>query len=214
LSEAPIRIVLCDDHAVVRAGLRRLLEDEPGFDVVGEAATAEDAIRLVGTTRPDVVLMDLSLPGDDGISATRCIRAEHPRTHVLVLTMHDDVAYLREAFAAGAAGYVVKKAADVELVAALRTVASGDTYVHPNLGAALLNHKAAQSAVGGRFPELSPRELEVLRLLAVGFTNPEMAEKLGLSVRTIETHRANVQQKLGLRSRAELARLARDSGLV
>lgn len=214
MSEAPIRIVLCDDHSLVRGGLRRLLEDEPGFDVVGEAATAADAISLVGTTRPDVVLMDLSLPGEDGISATRCISAEHPGTHVLVLTMHDDVAYLREAFAAGAAGYVVKKAADVELVAALRTVAAGDTYVHPNLGAALLTQKAAPSGVGGRFADLSPRELEVLRLLAVGFTNPEIAEKLGLSVRTIETHRANVQQKLNLRSRAELARLARDSGLV
>jgi DNA-binding NarL/FixJ family response regulator len=214
LTEAPVRIVLCDDHTVVRAGLRRLLEDEPGFDVVGEAATAEDALTLVGTTRPDVVLMDLSLPGDDGIAATRSISAVHPGTHVLVLTMHDDVAYLREAFAAGAAGYVVKKAADVELVAALRTVAGGDTYVHPNLGAALLSHKAAPTGSGGRFADLSPREVEVLRLLAVGFTNPEIAEKLGLSVRTIETHRANVQQKLNLRSRAELARLARDSGLV
>jgi DNA-binding NarL/FixJ family response regulator len=214
LSDAGIRIVLCDDHTVVRTGLRRLLEDQPGFDVVGEAATAEDALSLVGTTQPDVVLMDLSLPGDDGIAATRSIRAEHPGTRVLVLTMHDDVAYLREAFAAGAAGYVVKKAADVELVAALRTVACGDTYVHPNLGAALLSSTATQPSVGGQFHDLSPREVEVLRLLAVGFTNPEMAEKLGLSVRTVEGHRANVQQKLGLRSRAELARVARDSGLV
>lgn len=214
MSDVPIRLVLCDDHTLVRTGLRRLLQDEPGFDVVGEAATADDAIRLVASTGPDVVVMDVSLSGEDGISATRRIRAEHPSTRVVVLTMHDDVGYLREAFGAGAAGYVVKKAADVELVAALRTVASGDTYVHPNLGAALLAQEPAPSGARGQAPDISPRELEVLRLIAVGFTNPEIAEKLGLSVRTIETHRANLMQKLGLRSRAELVRMARDSGLV
>lgn len=214
MTETPLRIVLCDDHAVVRAGLRRILADEPGFQVVGEAATAEETVTLVDAESPDVVLMDLSLPDNDGIAAIQSIRASHPSTHVLVLTMHDDVAYLREAFAAGALGYVVKKAADSELVTAVQTVAGGEKYVHPDLGAALLEKEPAEPGAQDQFPQLSQRELEVLRLLALGYTNPEMAEQLYLSVRTIETYRANLQQKLGLRSRAELARLARDSGLV
>lgn len=206
--------MLCDDHVVVRGGLRRILNDEPGFEVVGEAATGEDALTLVRMESPDVVVMDLSLPGDNGISATQRICESHPATHVLILTMHDDVAYLREAFAAGALGYVVKKAADVELVTAVWTVARGDKYVHPNLGAVLLDKESPRSGAEEQLPQLSRREVEVLRLLALGYTNPEMGEKLNISVRTVETYRANVQRKLGLRSRAELARVARDFGLV
>jgi DNA-binding NarL/FixJ family response regulator len=157
--------------------------------------------------------MDLSLAGEDWISATRRIAEASPNTRVLVLTMHADVAYLRQAFEAGAAGYVLKKAADVELVMAVRTVAQGNQYVHPDLGAALLEEDFSGGRSGQARP-LSARETEILRLLALGYTNPEMANTLHLSVRTVEGYRSSIQQKLGLRSRAELAAFARDAGLT
>jgi DNA-binding NarL/FixJ family response regulator len=210
-----LRVAVCDDHAVVRAGLRHILEDDPDIEVVGEAATAEEAIALAGVEHPDIFVIDLSLPDESGVSATRRIRQVSAGTRVLVLTMHDDVAYLREAFEAGAAGYVLKKAADVELLQALRTVAAGDRYVHPLLGAALLDQQPAPAAPrAAAMPQLSARETEILRLLALGHTNPEIADSLHLSVRTVETYRSNIQLKLGVRSRAELARLARESGLM
>lgn len=206
---------MCDDHAVVRAGLRHILDDDPTIDVVGEAGSSQEAVALAGAERPDVFVVDLSLPDESGVSATRGIRQASPETRVLILTMHDDVAYLRQAFEAGASGYVLKKAADVELMMALRTVAAGERYVHPLLGAALLDSQPAASALRGRaVPELSARESEILRLLALGHTNPEIAGTLHLSVRTVETYRSNLQLKLGVRSRAELARIAREVGLL
>lgn len=206
---------MCDDHSVVRAGLRTILEDDPTIEVVGEAATADEAVVLAGAVRPDVFVLDLSLPDESGVSATRRIRQASAGTSVLILTMHDDVAYLREAFEAGAAGYVLKKAADVELLLALRTVAAGERYVHPALGAALLDQESVPDPPRRpAVPELSARESEILRLLALGHTNPEIAGSLHLSVRTVETYRSNIQLKLGVRSRAELARLARESGLL
>ncbi|MGH9037145.1 MAG: response regulator [Acidimicrobiia bacterium] len=210
-----LRVAVCDDHAVVRAGLRHILEDDPAIDVVGEATNAEEAVALAEAERPDIFVIDLSLPDESGIAATRRIRQVSDGTRVLVLTMHDDVAYLREAFEAGAAGYVLKKAADVELLQALHTVAAGERYVHPVLGAALLDHQSPPAAARGpAVPELSARESEILRLLALGHTNPEIAGTLHLSVRTVETYRSNIQLKLGLRSRAELARFARTAGLL
>jgi DNA-binding NarL/FixJ family response regulator len=209
-----VRVALCDDHAVVRSGLRRILSDEPDLVVVGEAANADEAVALAATTRPDVFVMDIGLPGVSGIEAARRVIDASPSTAVLVLTVHDDVAYLRKAFEAGARGYLVKDAADVELVLAVRRLATGDEYVHPRLGAALLGTDAAGVRASGPGGELSERELAVLRLIALGYTNAEIATELFVSVRTVESHRAHVQQKLGLKGRADLVRFARQLSLL
>jgi DNA-binding NarL/FixJ family response regulator len=210
----PIRIALCDDHGVVRSGLRRILNEEADIEVVGEAGTAEDAVAVARATQPDVFVMDLGLPGTSGIDATRQVCRASPNTRVLVLTVHDDAGYLRKAFEAGARGYLVKDAADVELVLAVRHIAAGQEYVHPTLGAALLALRPPGPRPAGPGGELSERELEVLRLVALGHTNAEVATELYVSVRTVETHRAHLQQKLGLRTRADLMRYARKIGLL
>ena len=209
-----IRTALCDDHAVVRSGLRHILEAEPDLEVVGEAGSAAEAVEVATSTRPDVFVMDLGLPDRSGIAATADICAVSPATRVLVLTVHDDVAYLRRSFEAGAAGYLVKEAADVDLVQAVRQVAAGKQYVHPTLGAALLAPDAPAARPAGPGGELSEREVEVLALIANGLTNAEIAERLYVSVRTVETHRAHIHQKLNVRTRAELVRVARDAGLL
>jgi DNA-binding NarL/FixJ family response regulator len=210
-----IRVVLCDDHKIVRSGLRRVLVEDPGIDVVGDFGTAAELMSEVRELAPDIVVMDIGLPDSSGIDAVGRVLRASPGTRALMLTMHDDVAYLREAFAAGALGYVLKAAADVELIQAVYEVASGKRYVHPVLGAALLASEGAsagpqESAALG----LSDRETEILRFLALGYTNSEMATMMRLSIRTVETYRYRLQQKVGLRSRAELARLARDAGLL
>ncbi|MFZ5852591.1 MAG: response regulator [Actinomycetota bacterium] len=209
------RVGLCDDHALVRGGLRRILDDEPDLQVVGEAGTAAEAVRLATEARPDVLVMDIGLPGVNGLEGARRVVQASPGTRVLMLTVHDDVAYLRQAFEAGAHGYLLKEAADVDLVAAVRAVAAGGQYVHPTLGAALL---AAEQTMGHRMAgpggELSERETQVLARIALGYTNAEIARELYLSVRTVETHRAHVHQKLGARTRAELVRFAREAGLL
>ena len=209
-----VRVALCDDHGVVRSGLRRILAAEPDLEVVGEAGTISEAVALAAAERPDVFVMDLNLPDGSGITATATVRKVSPGTRVLVLTVHDDVAYLRRAFDAGADGYVLKEAADVELVHAVRQVASGNQYVHPTLGAALLAPDAPTARLGGPGGDLSEREVEVLRGIALGSTNSEIADRLYVSVRTVETHRAHVQQKLNIRTRAQLVRFARDAGLL
>jgi two-component system, NarL family, response regulator NreC len=210
----PIRVALCDDHAVVRSGLRRILDDEADIEVVGEAGNAADAVAVAAAEHPDVFVMDLGLPGTNGIDATGQVLAASPATAVLVLTVHDDVAYLRRAFDAGARGYLVKDAADVELVLAVRRVASGDEYVHPSLGAALLAPEAVGARPSGPGGELSEREVDVLRMVALGHTNADIAAELYVSVRTVESHRAHVQQKLGVKARSDLVRVARDFGLI
>lgn len=208
-----IRVALCDDHVVVRRGLARIVAEEPGLEVVGEAGTAEEAVALARAEHPDVMVMDLGLPDTSGIEATRQVGEVSPQTAILVLTVHDDVAYLRKAFDAGASGYLVKDAADVELVLAIRQVAVGEAYVHPRLGAALLA-PAATGRIAGPGGELTEREIDVLRLIALGNTNSEIAAELYLSVRTVETHRAHVQQKLGIKARADLVRYAREHDLL
>ncbi|MFP5328454.1 MAG: response regulator [Acidimicrobiia bacterium] len=209
-----IRIVLCDDHAVVRSGLRHILEAEGDLEVVGEAGSAAEAVEVATSSRPDVFVMDLGLPDRSGIAATADVCAVSPGTRVLVLSVHDDVAYLRRAFDAGATGYLVKEAADVELVQAVRQVAAGKQYVHPTLGAALLAPDAPAARPAGPGGELSVREVEVLALIANGLTNTEIAERLYVSVRTVETHRAHIHQKLNVRTRAELVRVAREAALL
>lgn len=209
-----ITVVLCEDHVMVRIGLRRLLEDHADIRVVGEAGDAETAVTIAGLQRPDVMVMDIGLQGTNGVEGTRMVRVASPRTRVLVLTAHDDVAYLRRAFEAGAAGYLVKDAADLELVLAVREVAAGREYVDSSLGAALLSPPARVVRPSGPGGQLSERELDVLRLIALGETNAEIAKALFVSVRTVETHRAHLHQKLGLKARSELVAYAREIGLL
>jgi len=209
-----VRVALCDDHAVVRHGLQRILEAEPDIEIVGEAGGVAEAVALAEAAHPDVFVMDLGLPDGSGLTATAEILRVSPATRVLILTVHDDIAYLRRAFDAGAAGYVVKEAADAELVGAVRQVAAGRQYVHPTLGAALLTPDAAPAGLVGPGGELSQREVEVMRFMAMGLTSAEIAERLYVSVRTVETHRAHIHQKLDVRSRAQLVSRARDAGLL
>jgi two-component system response regulator NreC len=207
------RVLLVDDHAVVRAGLRRVLEAEPDIEVVGEAGTARDAVLEARATKPDVILLDVVMPGESGIDVLPRLLKEAPATKVLVLSMQDDPRYVREAFAAGACGYVLKEAADSEVVGAVREVAAGGQYLHPALGARVISAEEEARAAMEADP-LSDREREVLRLLALGHTNQEIAKMLFISVRTTETHRAHIMQKLRLKTRAELVRYALAHGLL
>jgi DNA-binding NarL/FixJ family response regulator len=197
----------------VRAGLRLLLDAQDDIETVGEAGDAREAIFEARSTKPDVVLMDVVLGGKSGIEVTPELLHEQPETRVLVLSMQDDPRYVREAFAAGAHGYVLKEAADAELVTAVREVARGGRYVHPALGARMAAADAAAADAAEHDP-LSDREREVLRLLALGPTNQEIAQMLYISVRTAETHRAHIMQKLRLETRAELVRYALAQGLL
>jgi two-component system response regulator NreC len=208
-STQAIRVVIADDHAVVRRGLRQVLEAEGGFEVVAESEDIEGARRYVRGHHPDVLVLDLNLPGGLSLGDIPAIRAECPDTQIVVLTMQNEPAYARQALGAGAVGYVLKEAAEAELVEAIRRAAVGDTYLNPRLGARV----AAQPPPGP--PDgVSEREVEVLRMVALGHTNNEIAEALHLSVRTVETHRAHIQQKLRLGSRSELVRYALEHGLV
>lgn len=204
-----IRVVIADDHAVVRRGLRQLLDAEDGFEVVAEAADLESARRCVRGHHPDVLVLDLNLTNGLSLGAIPELRADCPETQIVVLTMQSEPAYARRALAAGALGYVLKEAAESELVEALRRAADGDRYLNPRLGASVAVEVASDRPNG-----LSERELEVLRMIALGNTNAEIAAALFVSVRTVETHRAHIQQKLGLRSRSELVRYALDHGLM
>ena len=205
----PITVVLADDHAVVRSALSLMLEGEPGIEVVAEAGDADAAARYVGGHRPAVLILDLNMPGGSGLAAIPRIREQSPDTQIVVLTMQDETAFAREALQAGVLGYILKEAASEELVKAVRMAAAGRTYLQPELGARL----AAEPEVASP-DDLSDRELEVLRLIALGHTNNEIAEQLYLSVRTVESHRAHIQQKLGLSARSELVRYAIERGLI
>ncbi len=212
-----IRILIADDHTVLRAGLRMLIGAQPDMEVVGEAANGDAAVRKALETSPDVVLLDITMPGSGGLKAIELIREECPTSRVLVLTMHDVPAYLRSALAAGAAGYVVKSAADTELLSAIRSVHRGRPALDPTLAATVVQGALGKRVSGvqarGRLNLLSPREREVLDLVAQGYTNQQVADRLGLSVKTVETYRTRLVEKLGLRSRADLVRYAVDSGL-
>jgi two-component system response regulator NreC len=204
-----ITIVLADDHAVVRSALRMLLEAEPGFEVVAEAGDAEAAARFSHGHKPDVLILDLNMPGGSGLEAIPRVRERSPGTQIVVLTMQREAAFAREAMRAGALGYILKEAADEELVKAVRLAARGETYLQPELGA-----RIAAEPEQRQDHDLTEREVEVLRLIALGHTNTEIAEQLYLSVRTVESHRAHIQQKLGLTKRAALVRYALEHDLV
>ena len=204
-----IRIVLADDHAVVRSALRMLLDAEEDFEVVAEAGSVDDAVRYVGAHRPDVLILDLNMPGGPSLQAVPQLSESSPQTRVVVLTMQSEPVFAREAMQAGVLGYILKDAADAELVKAVRLAADGKTYLQPELGARL----AAEPA-DAQPDELSDRELEILRLIALGHTNTEIAERLFLSVRTVESHRSHIQQKLRMTKRSELVSYALERGLL
>ncbi|HEX6687245.1 MAG TPA: response regulator transcription factor [Solirubrobacterales bacterium] len=203
-----ISIVLADDHTVVRRALRVLLEEEPGFEVVAEADDADAAVRYLRGHKPDVLILDLNMPGRPSLEAIPEMKEASPETKIVVLTMQKEPAFARQALQLGVIGYVLKEAADDELVQAVRSAAAGETYLQPALGAKLAAEPEKAAS------DLSERETDVLRLIALGHTNAEIAEQLYISVRTVETHRAHIQQKLGVSSRAELVRSALSRGLV
>jgi two-component system, NarL family, response regulator NreC len=207
--DTPIRIVIADDHAVVRRGLRQVLETEAGFEVVAEATNLDDARRYVRGHQADVLVLDLNMPGGSSLEHIPDIRTEFPDTQIVVLTMQNEPAYARQALSAGALGYVLKEAAEEELVEAIKRAAVGDTYLNPRLGA-----RVAAEPSPGPPDGLSEREVDVLRLIALGYTNAEVGEQLHLSVRTVETHRAHIQQKLSLGARSDLVRYALEHRLV
>ena len=206
-----ISIVLVDDHEVVRKGLRMVLDAEEGFEVVAEAGDLEATHRYVRAHRPRVLVLDLNLPEGSSLAAIPTLREESPDTAVVVLTMQQEPAFAREAMRAGALGYVLKQSAGSELVDAVRAAAAGETYLNPKLGAQLAT---APTEPSGPPDGLTEREVEILRLIGLGHTNSEIAERLYLSVRTVESHRSHIQRKTGRSSRSELVRYALDHGLV
>lgn len=210
---AEITILLVDDHAVLRAGLRLLLDSQPDMRVLGEAGDAREALAHAENLKPGVILLDLTLPGLGGLTALPTLRKAAPEARILILTMHDDVGYLRQALCAGASGYVLKKAADSELLCAIRAVMRGEVYIHPALTRALIGDLIPAAAeTHDPWETLSEREHEVLILVARGHTAAEIAQQLNLSPKTVETYRARAMEKLHLRSRAALVQfaLARD----
>jgi two-component system, NarL family, response regulator NreC len=214
-----IRLLLADDHAVLRSGLRMLLDAQPDMEVVGEAADGGEAVRTALESRPDVVLMDVAMTGESGLEATRRIKQRAPEIRILVLSMYDDESYLRRALEAGASGYALKRAADTDLLSAIRAVARDEMYLHPALtrvlvGDLLRRDLSAPQSARQDAPHLSERELEVLRLVALGHTNQEIADALYLSVKTVESYKGRLMEKLGLRGRAALVRYAVEAGLL
>ncbi|HET9719897.1 MAG TPA: response regulator transcription factor [Solirubrobacteraceae bacterium] len=204
-----IRVVLADDHPVVRHGVNQLLESSGGFTVVAQAGDVPSTLAAVRSWRPDVLILDLNMPGGSSLEAVPQLRRDSPETQIVVLTMQSEPAYARRALGAGVTGYVLKDAADDEILEAIRRAAAGESYLHPRLGA-----RVASEPQLGSPDMLSERELQVLRMVALGHTNTEIAEQLYLSVRTVETHRAHIQQKLRLRSRSDLVRYALAHGLM
>ena len=216
---AKIRVLIVDDHAIVRTGLRMLINPQPDMEVVGEVADGHEALRQAREANPDVLTLDLTMPGGGGLKTLEGLRLACPQMRVLVLTMHEDPSYLRAALAAGASGYVAKSAVDAELLAAIRSIAQGRTFVTITLSDRGTHQVLGGTAVTGVAPRapvklLSSREQEVLKLLAQGYTNKEVGTQLCLSVKTIETYRARLADKLGSRSRADLTRYALEMGLL
>ncbi|GAB4405149.1 MAG: response regulator transcription factor [Anaerolineales bacterium] len=213
----PIRVLLADDHAVLRTGLRLLLTGQNEFEVVAEASTGSEALSLAEKLQPDLILLDLSMPGLGGMDVLPAMQKMVPSTKILILTMYDDPQYLRQALKHGASGYVLKKAADAELISAIRAVLRGEMYVHPSMTRVLLEDilpEAKSSSTDLTWASLSEREQEVLKMVALGHTSAEIADQLSLSAKTVETYRARGMEKLGLRTRAALVKFALKGGLI
>ncbi len=213
-----LSVLLVEDHAIVRQGIKALLAEEPDIVVVGEAGDGSQALALVQELRPDIVLMDLSLPGVGGIEATRQVRERFPETRVVVLSMHESEEYVYRALRAGASAYVVKQSTSTELALALRAVAAGSTFLSPAISDILIGDYVHRVEAQGRDQEaldvLTPREREVLHLIAQGYNNRQIAERLQISIKTVETHRGNMMSKLDVHDRAGLVRFAMESGLI
>ncbi len=212
-----IRVLIIDDHPMVRRGLRMTLEEQVGISVVGEAGSIQDALPLLSETRPNVITLDLAMPGLSGVASVQRLRAAAPDARIVVVTMHDEAAYVRSAMAMGASGFVHKSAADTELVAAIRSVARGRVFI--DIGDADTLETALHPDGPGRagkspLERLSARERQVVRLVALGHTNQRIADDVGLSVKTVESYRARLMKKLGLKERADLVRFAMDAGLI
>lgn len=213
----PARVLLADDHAVLRSGLRLLLTSQGEYDVVGEASSGMETLSLAEQLQPDLILLDLSMPSLGGLDALPALRKLVPSARILILTMHDDPQYLRQALKHGASGYVLKKAADAELLSAMRAVLRGEVYVHPSMTRVLLEDILPETQfMNGEsaWGSLSDREREVLKMVALGHTSVEIARQLNLSAKTVETYRARGMEKLGLRTRAALVRFALHEGLI
>ena len=212
-----IRIIIADDHGVLRAGLRALLSAEPELEVIEEATNGEEALKLAKELQPDIVLMDISMPGASGIDVTRRLKQIMPDVRILILTVHEDEGLLQEAIQAGASGYIVKRAVESELIDAIRAVWRGDLYVHPTMTRALFKEISSPASANNKdapVEALTPREVDVLQLIAQGYTNRQMADMLSISVRTVESHRSNLMGKLNMHSRVELVRYARENDLI
>lgn len=217
VSDRKVRVLVADDHAMFREGIRLLLETRGGFEVVGEAATGEEAVALARSLRPDVVVMDIGMPGMNGLDATRLIQADNPGSRVLILTMHGTDEYFFSALEAGASGYVLKEAASNDLVNAIESVHRGGMFLYPSLATKLVEeylHRVGRGEERSSYEALTPREREVIQLIGEGCTNQEIAEKLGLSVHTVQTHRVHIMNKLGLHNRAQLVSYAARLGLL
>jgi len=212
-----VRILIAEDHAIVREGIRMILGTQPDFTVVGEAEGGADAVRLVDELRPDVVVMDISMPGMNGIEATRTIRKTHPAVHVLILTMHEEESFVFQLLQLGASGYVLKRAAATDLVDAVRAASRGEAFLYPAVARSLVQDYLENVRSGRRSPRqdgLTDREREVLVLIAEGLTNAQIAEKLFISVKTVQTHRTHIMEKLDLHDRGHLVRYAVRKGLI
>jgi DNA-binding NarL/FixJ family response regulator len=207
-------ILITDDHGVIRDGLRALLNSEPDLQVVGEASNSEQAIRLTEQLRPDIVLMDISMPGENGIEASRKICKEFPNTRVLILTVHEEKELLEEALRSGASGYILKQAVKSELINAIHAVARGDLYVHSSVARAFISLANPEKPTEKEELTLTAREVEILKLLAQGYTNGQIAKLLQISVRTVEFHRSNLMDKLNIGSRVEMVRYVAEHGLI
>ncbi|RME44035.1 MAG: DNA-binding response regulator [Chloroflexi bacterium] len=213
-----IRVLIVDDHALMRAGLKALLGTQPDIQVVGQAASGIEAVRSAAELEPDIVLMDISMAGLDGVQATQKIKSMTPNVKIIALTMHEDESVVRGVLKAGASGYVLKRGAEDELLVAIRAVHRGEAFIPPSLTRSFINDylDAAPDSDTSNEPEipLTPRELEVLSLIARGYKNQEIAEELVISVKTVETHKANIKEKLGIRAQADLVRYALRKGLL
>lgn len=206
---------MVDDHAVLRAGLKHLLNSEADMEVVGEADNGLDAVKLTEEVKPDIMLLDISMPGLSGEATVKLMRSRFPEVKILVLSMHEDETYVREMLLAGASGYLPKKAADIELLAAIRSTARGEHYIHSSMTTDLVSElQPAKNHQGSKQKELSRREKEVLYLLAMGYSNQQIAQRLFLSTKTVDTYKLRIKEKLGIQGRSELVRFALNKGLL